>query len=243
MDFPPTFVINLPDRTDRLQSIRDSFGQWPVPVERIEAVRAKPGWKGCLRSHKKVLEMAKQRDYEYIIVLEDDCILTPKGKETFLQLLPILKQRVSEWDVFMGGVTLVDNVKVKQKTPPLFEVKCYTTHFCFFNKEGIKKVLQTLNEEEAYDVFLRKNVRIWCTVPHIALQKESHSDIVDSNTNYTEMFQTSTKTLEESNKMLEGFINSPDPNNKSLYLQLFLLTSFISVIWLVFPLNRAKPFR
>ena len=198
MEFPPTFVINLAERSDRLESVRTSFSNWPVPVERFNAVKLRPGWKGCLASHKKLLEFAKEKGYPYILILEDDCELTPNGQERFQQLLPILQQRSSEWDVFLGGVTYLDDVRVIQDNPPLFQVSANTTHFCLFNANGVRKVLQNWHENDPYDVFLRRNVRIWCTSPHIAIQSESYSDITKLNADYSHEFLTASKTLQRS---------------------------------------------
>lgn len=221
MDFPPTFVINLPERNDRLESLRLSFADWPVPVERVNAVRAKPGWKGCIRSHKKALEICKQRGYPYAIVLEDDCVLTEQGKQNLYNILPILKQRSSEWDIFLGGVTYVDSVNVKQTTPPLFEVKCFAAHFCLYNARSIDKMLNTLNENEPFDVFLKKNMRLWCTAPHIALQAESYSDIENTHTNYHSLFETSTQKLTKQLK----------PSN--VLIPILLFTGCISILLLI----------
>ena len=238
MEFPRTFVINLSSRADRLEGIRRSFSDWPVPIERFEAHRAQPGWKGCLRSHKSLLERCRSGGCDYAIILEDDCILTQKGKDIFMQVLPLLKRRTHEWDVFMGGVTYVDDAEVKLQTPPLFEVRSYASHFCFFNSQGMREVVSKLSEEEPYDVFLKKHLRVWCTFPHIAIQKEGHSDIQDRYVDSAELFQTSHNTLE---KVFQTSLKTTLPARRSSdsigVIQLILFVSIVTIavasIWRV----------
>jgi GR25 family glycosyltransferase involved in LPS biosynthesis len=83
INFPPVFVINLEDRKDRWAEIQESFRNWPVQLERIDAVRASPGWKGCFESHKKVVQLAKDKGYPWVLVLEDDCM--PCSETSFTQ--------------------------------------------------------------------------------------------------------------------------------------------------------------
>lgn len=230
MTFPRTFVINLLTRTDRLEDILKSFSEWPVPIERFEAHRAQPGWKGCLRSHKSLLQRCVSEGCDYAIILEDDCSLTQKGQESFMQLLPLLKQRRNEWDVFMGGVTNISDEVVKGKEPPLFEVRCQTSHFCFFNSQGMQKVVSNLSEEEVYDIFLKKHLRIWCTVPHIAIQKRSHSDIEEKYVDYENCFHVSHEALEKS---LRAY-RSTSPFSRSsiqILLAIVMFSILISCVW------------
>lgn len=211
MDFPPTFVINLDERKDRLKSLHESFDSvWPVNIERISAIKEKPGWKGCLKSHKKALELCKEKNVPFVIILEDDCMLTPSGVQRFQQLLPSLIKRASEWDVFLGGVTYLDKIELKQYNPPLFQVKCFAAHFCLYNQKGIRTLLENWSDKEPYDVFLKNTVRLWCTVPHIAVQRAGTSDIQNDSVDYEKFFLESHKLLQKSIVLngVEGFQSS-----------------------------------
>ena len=75
MNFPPVFVINLDKRPDRWSDIQVEFKDWNI--ERVSATEFNPGWKGCTLSHIKCLELANQRNYDWILIVEDDCVLTP----------------------------------------------------------------------------------------------------------------------------------------------------------------------
>ena len=115
MQFPPTLVINLADRPEKWKQTQDSFAHFPVKLERLDAVRASPGWKGCTASHFKAINLAKERNYDWVLILEDDAQLAPDGYAQFVELLPTLHARRDEWDIFLGGATMVENVQQKNR--------------------------------------------------------------------------------------------------------------------------------
>lgn len=78
------YVINLDDQAERMGQVRETLRRLGVPdakVARVDAVRRRPGWKGCTRSHLKALRMARRdlasapHGVDYACVLEDDLML------------------------------------------------------------------------------------------------------------------------------------------------------------------------
>ena len=74
--FPPILYINLDSRKDRMQELTREFANFPVAPERVSAVKYSPGWKGCSASHLKCITIAKERNYPWVLIVEDDCALT-----------------------------------------------------------------------------------------------------------------------------------------------------------------------
>lgn len=90
MDFTliPKFVINLPRRKDRLESITKEFQRfnldftiWPAvdgkrlkinPNSRKKHEYNAKAILGCMKSHYNLIKFAKTNGYEYIAVFEDD---------------------------------------------------------------------------------------------------------------------------------------------------------------------------
>jgi GR25 family glycosyltransferase involved in LPS biosynthesis len=69
------FYINLDKREDRRAEIEAELTNYDLidKAERIEAIpRPHQGILGCTMSHLKALKLAKERDYEYVLILEDD---------------------------------------------------------------------------------------------------------------------------------------------------------------------------
>lgn len=63
-----SFYINLDSRTDR----RHEFESEGIPAERFSAIRHSNPAIGCTRSHLEVIKLAKERNYPYVVVFEDD---------------------------------------------------------------------------------------------------------------------------------------------------------------------------
>lgn len=110
MQFPPILVINLDHRADKWEQMQKEFEDWPVKLERVSAIKHDIGWKGCYLSHLKCVKIAKERNYPWVLYLEDDCILMPGAKERFLDALPYLWDTRKHWDFFMGGLAQVANI-------------------------------------------------------------------------------------------------------------------------------------
>ena len=67
------FYINLKKSTDRREQIEKELNNFNLQFERFEAFET-PGFGilGCGLSHLQVLKIAKERNYENILILEDD---------------------------------------------------------------------------------------------------------------------------------------------------------------------------
>lgn len=187
MQFPPTLVINLTERPEKWKQIQESFKDFPVVLERLDAVKKSPGWKGCTASHFKAIELAKQRNYEWVLILEDDAQLSTNGLARFMDVLPMLYKRRDEWDIFLGGATFVDNVRQVSNQPPIYRAGAYTTHFCLIHNGAYDKILSQY-KDGPIDVYYKANMRLWMTNPHIATQRPGPSDIEQGESNYSKLF-------------------------------------------------------
>ena len=194
---PPTFVINLSERLDRYNHIQQQFRNWFTPVERISAVRMMPGWKGCIASHLKCIQLAKERDYPWVLIVEDDCLLMEDGKRTFRDLLPFLWLNKARWDIFNGGLTWINDTSVIDIEKRLFQTKGFQTHFYLIHKKAYDSVLNGHSLESAIpiDVFYRDNLRTWTTEPYIAKQMPGASDIVCANADYLVQYNDAEEIL------------------------------------------------
>lgn len=199
---PPVLVINLDERKDRWEEVQKEFANWSPPIERVSAVKYSPGWKGCTLSHIKAIKIAKQRHYPWVLIIEDDCLLNPGAKEQFQALLPYLWKHQEHWDIFLGGVIHAEEAKLISKSPPMFKLKGYMTHFCLIHSKTYNKILhhiptdpEALTTDEIIDGWYKKHLRLWATVPFLAIQRPSHSDNEKEYKNYNQQFKDSETIL------------------------------------------------
>src|SRR5437870_2760337 len=97
-------VINLATRPDRMETFYPSMAEAGIErthIERFDAVAAPgKGWWGCAKSHIAVIEMAKEKGWDRVTVLEDDFyFLEPKHVLRKLES-GIVKEEL-KFDVFM----------------------------------------------------------------------------------------------------------------------------------------------
>jgi hypothetical protein len=201
MNFPPVFVINLDNRPDRWDNIQSEFKDWNI--ERVSAIEYSPGWKGATLSHIRCMELAKERNYDWVVIVEDDCALTPDALNKFKNLLPTLWDRRSEWDVCMGGVSLYRGVPwtTVSNDPRLYQVKSTGTHFSFLHRDSYTSILNKIpnNPSEMHDqstdcidTWYRFNhIRVWTTAPFLAFQTPSFSDLSQTFADSDELYKIS----------------------------------------------------
>lgn len=176
MQFPHILVINLKERTDRWKSISEQLNKEGLPYERVEAIVRKEGWKGCSLSHKKAISIAKERGYPWVLILEDDCLFEHGWKQRFEELLPILWKRQKEWEVFSGGSYVVHKACKLEDKPPLFQITAWSAHFMLIPAHTYLRILRYRLHLSIDDTY-RRNYRIWCTYPHLAIQTGGWSNI------------------------------------------------------------------
>jgi len=76
--FDNIYIINLEHRTDRWQHCEEQMAKHGFTAEKFKALGATDmikGWQACTLSHISVLEDAKQRGFQRVLVLEDDFVL------------------------------------------------------------------------------------------------------------------------------------------------------------------------
>jgi hypothetical protein len=81
----PKFVVNLERRKDRLESIKKEMDYVGWDYEYFPAVDTN-SHVGCTRSHLEVIKLAKERNYEKVLVVEDDCTIMPYAKSLIEQM-------------------------------------------------------------------------------------------------------------------------------------------------------------
>jgi hypothetical protein len=106
-----------------MAEVENEFQGWPTKPERVSAVKFSPGWKGCSFSHLKSIKLAKSRNYPWVLIIEDDCIITKSAVEQFNLLLPYLWKNRTEWDIFLGGSTFLKEGSRISSNPPIYKVK------------------------------------------------------------------------------------------------------------------------
>jgi GR25 family glycosyltransferase involved in LPS biosynthesis len=202
--FDKVFCINLDKREDRLKSFINEVNKYDLgDFERVSAIDGlyvdepalgiEKGNLGLILTNIKILEISIQKNYNSILILEDDCKFEPE----ILNIESYFKQLPEDWDMlYMGGnhnthMGISPPTKINDKVIKLRNT--YSTHLV-----GIKSKMFTIikdlisKKNKPIDVFyseLQNKFNVYSFYPAIAKQKEGFSDISLQNVNYDWLFK------------------------------------------------------
>jgi len=201
------YVINLEERTDRLESIIKNFESHNIELYRIPAIKDTIGWKGCAYSHISVIKMAKVSNLPSVLILEDDCKPSVNFKEWF-EIQDWLEKHRDKWDIFTGGNPIYGWDSSETTIKPVCKlnnnIKFYYTslsalHFYYINSKAYDAMLEyeeylnnNSNEYTPIDSWPdKKRLKVITSTPFLATQYTSYSDIEGGNRDYSHGFNLS----------------------------------------------------
>jgi len=185
--------INLEERTDRKESITEQLKYFPQDkVVRFNAIKEKPGYVGCSKSHIGALEMAINNNWKNVLIVEDDMIWKDfnKGYST-------LKTLASKpYDVIVLGAPSPDYDKTTLKlndgqtcTAYLVNNHYYETLLRNFKESLFHLIEKDIYHEYAIDQWwkkLQKKDNWYIVKPDLCIQKDDYSNIQNGNIKYGE---------------------------------------------------------
>ena len=196
-----TLFINLKQRTDRLNHANAEFEKLGIYAERVDAIKNENGAIGCTLSHIKCLELAKQREYEYVFICEDDIEFT--NLDLFNENLTKFNSNSKlNWDMLIvGGNNAPPYQQVEDycarvfycRTTTGYVVKKHMYDVLIDNfKEGVKLLTadQTPEGKKKYaiDMYwqrLQYQYYWYMITPPTVTQYANYSDIENKDLNYT----------------------------------------------------------
>lgn len=196
------YVINLQHRTDRLEHIVNIFGK-NFNLIRVDAIKHEYGLIGCFMSHQKCLQIAKEKNLNNIIVIEDDCTINPYYANNFADKINDIKtflDNYEDWDIFVGGCTKMSEQNIVKKIDfnNIIEInKANTTHFMIYNSSCYDFFLDFKDFNTAIDAVWHYKLRGLTMAPFIAYQLVGYSDIEKKAINYSRVFRSSERKIFE----------------------------------------------
>ena len=193
------FYINLDRRTDRNQHILDMFNECNISddmYERFSAIEEVNGAMGCTKSHINILQIAKERNYNYILVVEDDLIIN--DKTNFINNVNKIFEDNIDFDVIQisGNVLRCTSSEYKYLSKL---IDSQTTSGYIVNCKYIDKLIENYTEslnsmilegkkhENCLDIHwkvLQKTDNWFIFNPKLGYQMDGYSDIEKRITKY-----------------------------------------------------------
>jgi GR25 family glycosyltransferase involved in LPS biosynthesis len=212
--FDKIYCINLDRRPDRWEeNCLPQFKELGMEVERFSACDGKTEvdlghgdvynaeLAGTI-SHLKAIKKAKEEGVERLLLLEDDVVFSTNGNTNTSEMFSErIKQVPEDWDIlFFGGNHVGDMSNV---SPGVVKLNgSYAIHACGIKntafdimithlERNIDKVMgdkeTRIKPSVAADYFLaqlHRSLGVYCFIPHLAWQKDGHSDIQNAYMDY-----------------------------------------------------------
>ena len=210
-DIKHGFYINLQERSDRklhLEAQLALMGLANNGIERFNAIKLANGAIGCSMSHLKCLELAKERSWDHVLILEDDIkFLNPALFK--VQCSAFLRNKADKWDVvlFAGNnmppYTPIDAtcIKVQQcqtATGYLVQKHYYDTLIHNFRtglQELIKQPLKHVQFAlDRYWFKLQRRDKWFLIMPLTVVQRGDYSNIEKRQVDYGKAMTDLNKT-------------------------------------------------
>lgn len=202
--FDNTFLINLKKREDRLNDFITQVNYYDLgEFEVFEAVdgslleneygHLNNGEVGIIHSTIKILEKSIEKNYETILIIEDDC----KFNDNLYNLNEYFEKLPNDWDfVYFGGnhntySGLINLNRVNDKIIKVYNT--YAAHCVLIHKRMFKIIIEELKKfNYQSDVVYQKlqhNHNFYSFSPLIATQSPGFSNIQNKNVDYTSLIK------------------------------------------------------
>lgn len=178
-----TYVVNLKERPDRKMHIIQEFSERPeFDVTIVSAIRDKIGSWGLWLTIKTIVKEARDKNYDYIIICEDDHIFTKDYDKISLSNL-IENLKMNKADILLGGASWFDTALPISRN--LFWVKKFHgLQFTVVFKSFYEKLLNMeMKKGNNADIKMSNySDRSFVCYPYISFQKEfGYSDVTIRN--------------------------------------------------------------
>ena len=197
-DIKHAFYINLLSRPDRKQHVEEQLKKVGINSERFNAIKMSNGAIGCSMSHLKIIETAKNNEWDHVLIVEDDILFT-KPIEFAKQFNKFLSTHENYDVVLIAGnnippYNVIDDTCVQvthcQTTTGYLVKSHYYDKLIANYREGIVNLMKNPTNHrffaiDKYWFHLQEIDKWYLLTPLTVTQREDYSDIEKRPTNYT----------------------------------------------------------
>lgn len=224
-DIKNILYINLDSRVDRKNHVENELKKIGLIGERISAIINEKGNIGCTMSHIRCLEIAKERNLDHVLIVEDDISFTKPF--IFVDQMNKFLSSNRDFDVLLlAGNNYEPYHKLNdyciqvnncQTTTGYLVKNHYYNNLIENYKIGLTNLIETNSGDYCVDQYwkiLQRTDNWFLIIPLTVTQIEDYSDIEKKNVNYDFLMLDLEKNNEKNNNNNNIFL----VKNKNIYI-------------------------
>lgn len=188
----PAYVINLPERKERLAHIKEQFlGKREFKVTYLKAIKHSVGAVGLWLSIRKAIKMALESNEDLIVICEDDHVFTPEYTKELL-LKNIVEAHKQGCDILSGGTSGGFTYALPLTNSRYWVNHFLATQFLVIYRKFFNSILDApFDENVTADNFLSElTCNKMVIYPFISIQKNfGYSDVTDVHNSVPNLVQ------------------------------------------------------
>lgn len=177
--------ISISNRADRRETLKSEFAKLDHDVDfhLVERDHEKP-YRGCLTSHMQCAQIALDKGWENVLILEDDVQFVPPKPEVIDNLNRFIK--TNDWDILLLGMILTGAWLTPYKN--VARARGTATHAYIIPARTCEKIVKWQFEDVGMSPMVRRYLKRHVALPYIARQAcETESDLETQKANVNEI--------------------------------------------------------
>ena len=206
------YVINLKKDEQRWEDMKKEFKGSSIQIRRFDAIKDSVGAYGLMKSFIGILKIARKNKLKNVLILEDDCKLTPNWQSNWNKITKWLDENPEKWDIYSGSgwnVILPDIVgEIDNKIAFFDPLISWSANYIYIPQRNYSRIIKHFDSIVEYIkypllhyIFVLDNIINFCyktliSYPFIAYQKDTYKSNIHQGI-LTKKFKTSIFVKEE----------------------------------------------
>lgn len=204
-------VINLADRTDRWEKMKEAWKDQPITLVKRDAIKINgadipDAYHAVFLKHREILTTAKKLGEKHILIMEDDASPCKDFARHWVSIKEYLDAR-DDWELFNGGMLMIrdcvdkiiriDHKDKKDPTMLLGVWRGAMAHFLYMKVEPCLKKMEDWETEgkPMFDGWYSHKLNTIASIPYLAFQRDGYSDAAGQVRSWEERFTYEEDTM------------------------------------------------
>lgn len=176
-------IISLHETPERTKRIKTTFEHLSIPHTIHLFHEQKPGWKGCLDSHRSLIEHAKERSLPFFTIVEDNVDLVRLPNDKMYKKLDLFTRFNKEWDIIYIGACILPYQNAEYFREQIYRTKWVHGTFGYVISSRFYDKILNLPKNKPIDILYSRHANQFIYNPLLFHRKHDLGSIIESRLN------------------------------------------------------------